>query len=294
MEEVKNICIVGTGFMGTQIGLQCAIHGYRVNCHDISPEALERGRETHKTLLGKMAPGEAEEVLGRISYTTDLERAGGDADIAIESVPEKLDLKREIFSELDRICPEHAIIATGASVIRVSLLEDATSRPDRVLNMHFYPPIWERPVVELMGGSKTSQKTMGIAMRFARSIGLTPLVVKKEISGFLFNRIWNAIKREALFLVDGGYASFEDIDRAWMINTEMKIGPFGLMDMVGLDVIYNVSMAYYREGGDERDRPPKILMDKVERGELGVKTGKGFYTYPNPAFQNPEWLKGEM
>ena len=120
---------------------------------------------------------------------------------------------------------------------------------------------------------------------------LVPLVVKKEIAGFLFNRIWGAIKNEALFLVDRGYASFEDIDRAWMINTGMKIGPFGLMDMVGLDVIYKVCMAYYKETQDEREKPPKILIEKVKKGELGVKTQKGFYSYPNPAYQNPNWLK---
>lgn len=299
MKDIKTVCIVGTGFMGTQIGLQCAIHGYSVNTHDISSEAQKKGKETQKRILEKMVSSEdisskqKDQILERISYTTELKKASKEADFVIESVPEKLDLKRKVFSNLDEVCPLHSIIATGASVITASSLEDATKRAEKVLNMHFYPPIQQRPVVEIMGGSRTSDETVETAKEFSKSIGLVPLLVKKEIAGFLFNRIWNAIKREALFIADGGYASFEDIDRAWMLNTGMEVGIFGTMDMVGLDVIYDVAQAFYNESGDERDKPPKTITEKVEKGELGQKTGKGFYTYPSPSFQDPDWLKGE-
>jgi len=299
MEKIKTVCIVGTGFMGTQIGLQCAIHGYYVNMYDISSEAKEIGKETQKRMVGEMESSlkisskQKEKIIERINYTTELEKAAKEADFVIESVPEKLSLKRKVFSEIDEICPPKTIIATGASVIKVSSLEDATERADKVLNMHFYPPIQQRPVVEIMRGSRTSEETIKTAKKFANSIGLVPLEVKKEIAGFLFNRIWHAIKREALFLADGGYASFEDIDRAWILNTGMKVGIFGTMDMVGIDVINDVAETFYNESGDERDKPPKIIKEKVEKGELGQKTGKGFYTYPNPSFQNPNWLKGE-
>lgn len=294
-ENIKTVCIIGAGFMGTQLGLQCAIHGYNVNINDVSPESLEKSAKTTQQILEKMAsklPLDKKSVLDKIRHSTNLEESASKADIAIESISEKLDLKRKVFSSLDDICPPHTIIATGASVFKVSSLEDATKRPDKVLNMHFYPPIWERPVVELMRGSKTSDETIETAMQFSKNIGLVPFLIKKEISGFLFNRVWHAIKRECLFLVDGGYASFEDIDRTWMLNTGMKVGPFGTMDMVGLDVIYNVSMAYYMESGDDRDKPSRTLVEKIERNELGMKTGIGFYSYPNPNFQDPNWIKG--
>jgi 3-hydroxybutyryl-CoA dehydrogenase len=117
------------------------------------------------------------------------------------------------------------------------------------------------------------------------------LLVRKESTGFIFNRVWRAIKRESLHLVDDGVASYEDVDRAWMIVMGMSIGPFGLMDMIGLDVVRHIEMVYHRESGDESDAPPRLLLDKIEAGELGVKTGKGFYTYPHPAFQDPAWLR---
>ena len=129
--------------------------------------------------------------------------------------------------------------------------------------------------------------------RFARSIGMTPLMVRKESTGFVFNRVWRAVKRECLHLVADGVASFEDADRAWMIFTGTDVGPFGLMDMVGLDVVRDIEMVYYGESGDPLDAPPQMLLDKIARGELGIKTGQGFYSYPNPAFEDPEWIKGD-
>ena len=143
-----------------------------------------------------------------------------------------------------------------------------------------------------MRGTATSNETIERVRRFAYNIEMIPLLVRKESTGFIFNRVWRAIKKECLCVVDDGVASHEDVDRAWMIFTGLPIGPFGLMDMIGLDVVRDIEMVYYHESGDESDAPPKLLLDKIEKGELGVKTGKGFYTYPNPAFQNPSWLRG--
>jgi len=145
--------------------------------------------------------------------------------------------------------------------------------------------------VELMRGTSTSDETMERAHQFAIEIGMVPIKVMKESTGFVFNRVWRAIKRECLHLVDEGVASFEDVDRIWMILYDREIGPFGMMDRIGLDVVRDIEMVYYGESGDERDRPPRLLLEKIERGELGVKTGKGFYTYPEPAFQDPSWLR---
>ena len=193
----------------------------------------------------------------RIRASTDLAEGVGDVDLVIEAVPERLDLKRAVFAELDRVCPPRTILATNSSSFRVSQIEDATGRPDRVLNTHFYPPVWQRPMVELMRGAATSDETVGRVGRFARSVGLTPLMVQKESTGFLFNRVWRAIKRETLHLVDEGVATVDDVDRAWMICMGMPIGPFGLMDMVGLDVVLDIEQVYHAESGDPRDAPPR-------------------------------------
>jgi 3-hydroxybutyryl-CoA dehydrogenase len=175
--------------------------------------------------------------------------------------------------------------------MRISAIEDATARPERVLNMHFYSPVWRLSMVELMAGTRTSPETMTAALQFARSLQLTPLRVLKESTGFLFNRVWRAVKKECLHLVDEGVATHEDVDRAWMIAFGSRAGPFGMMDGVGLDVVRDIEMVYYRESGAQADAPPQLLLDKIARGELGVKAGKGFYRYPNPAYQAPGWLK---
>ena len=148
-------------------------------------------------------------------------------------------------------------------------------------------------MVELMGGTVTSADTLARARQFARTIGLTLLLVRKESTGFLFNRVWRAIKKECLHLVDDGVASYEDVDRAWIIAFGTPAGPFEFMDMIELDVVRNIEMVYYRESGEGSDAPPQLLLDKIARGELGLKTGKGFYSGPHPAFQMLGWLKGD-
>jgi 3-hydroxybutyryl-CoA dehydrogenase len=297
---IATVGVVGAGFMGAQLALHLAAHGYPVAVVDQAPDALTRMRRGHEEELdrrlaaGTLSADERAAVVGRIRASTDLAASVGDVDLVIEAVPERLDLKRAVFAELDRVCPPHAILATNSSALRVSLLEDATGRPDRVLNTHFYPPVWQCPMVELMRGSATSDETVARVRQFARAIGTTPLLVRKESTGFLFNRVWRAIKRETLHLVDEGVATADDVDRAWMISSGMPIGPFGQMDMIGLDAVLNVELVYHAESGDPRDAPPRLLTDKVAAGELGIKTGRGFYRYPNPAYQDPAWRQGEV
>jgi 3-hydroxybutyryl-CoA dehydrogenase len=292
------IAVVGAGTMGAQIALQCAVHQYPVRLYSRSAATLERAaqgqvRELEQRLAQQLITAtEKERILGRIQRTTQLEEAAAGADLVIESAPEQLEIKRELFAQLDRLCAPHALLATNSSSMRVSALEDATQRRGQVLNMHFYLPVWQRPMVELMRGTATTAATMERAGRFVRALGLTPLLVRKESTGFVFNRVWRAIKKECLHLVDDGVASFEDVDRAWMIANGTAAGPFGLMDMVGLDVVRDIETVYYGESGAAGDAPPQLLLDKIARGELGVKSGKGFYRYPDPAFRRPGWLKG--
>jgi 3-hydroxybutyryl-CoA dehydrogenase len=192
---------------------------------------------------------------------------------------------------LDEICPPHAILATNSSSLRVSRIETATDRPDKVLNAHFIQSVWKHPLVELMRGTATSDETLQAVQELARSIGLVPIVVRREVTGFILARIWRAVKKEALHLVESGVATPEDVDRTWMIAMEAPLGPFAMMDRIGLDVIRDIEMVYYEESGDESDAPPKVLLDRIEKGELGVKTGKGFYTYPDPAYESSSFLR---
>lgn len=295
----NSVAIVGAGTMGSQIALQCAIHGYEVRVFSRTAETLGQSTRSHERELNhriaakRITDEERERTLGRIHATTDLRESVEMADLVIENAPEKLDLKRDLFAELDRLSPPDAVLATNSSSLRISAIEDVTRRRELVVNMHFYMPVWQRTMVEIMGGSATTPETLARARAFVRSLELTPIDVLRESTGFVFNRVWRAIKKECLRVVDTGVASPEDVDRAWMIAFGGPIGPFGAMDMVGLDVVRDIEEVYHRESGDPSDAPPKVLLEMIARGELGTKTGKGFYTYPDPAYKSPNWLKGE-
>lgn len=296
---MAKLCIVGSGFLGTQIGALSARNGYTVSMHDVSEKAFKVSENSVDEYIkewitnGDINQHQGEEIKQRISYTTSLSDAVIDAEIVIEAVVEKLDIKREVFRELDELCSPDVIICSNSSSIKISLIEDATKHPERVLNMHFYGYPWRRGVLELMKGNHTTDEAIEKARAYSNNIGVYPLMVLKESTGFIFNRVWRAIKKECLTVADTGVADFMDVDRAWMSLYQTDTGPFGLMDRVGLDVVRDIEMVYYRESGDPKDKPPKILLDKIKRGELGVKTGKGFYKYPNPEYSKPEWLKGK-
>lgn len=294
---IRNVLIVGAGFMGSQIGLQCVLHGCRVTMYDVDDKALSQSALSQRQLLKDMItaeavdPGDAQKRLDSINRTSTLAEATPDSHLVIEAIREQLEIKREVFNQLDRHCPPETILATNSSSIRISKIESATRRPDKVLNTHFVHPVWRHPFVELMRGSKTSDHTLQEVRQFMESIQILPFLVRREYTGFIFNRIWRAVKREALHMVDRGVASVEDVDRTWMIQMETPIGPFALMDQIGLDVIKDIEMVYYGESGSEADAPPAMLLEKIDKGELGVKTGKGFYEYPNPSWKSADFLK---
>ena len=297
MDGIDRVCVFGAGTLGWQIALQSASHKHQVNLYDLSPEALKNARRNIENELeawveaGGITAEARKATIKLVRFEADPVKAVAGVDLVIEAVPERLELKRKVFKELDATCGPDTIISTNSSSIRISLIEDATRRMDRVLNTHFYSNPWRSHIVELMRGHTTSDDTMTRVGGFMRSIGMLPLVVRKESTGFIFNRVWRAVKRECLHLVDDGVASYEDVDRAWMSYYGTQMGPFGLMDKVGLDVVRDIENVYYGESRDPRDAPPRLLIDKVEKGELGVKTGRGFYSYPNPAFLNPGFLE---
>lgn len=295
IEDIKTICVVGGGTMGRRIALQCAAHGFKVNQWSRTMVTLTRAREWQRDTLkverGTLSEEAVEKILSRISYTTDLKEAAGNADFVFEAVPEKLELKRKVFGQLDDICPSHTILATNSSSIKSSLISDATNRADKVLDMHFGLVVEDGRQLEIMGNRWTSEETIELATALGHAIDMTVIRVRKEAIGFIYNRIWRAIKKAALNMVEMGVATVEDVDRAWMAARPGAEGPFIRMDKIGLDVVLAIERQWYQESGDPRDKPPEFLVEKVRKGELGVKTGKGFYTYPHPAYEEPGWLK---
>jgi 3-hydroxybutyryl-CoA dehydrogenase len=293
---IRSLTIIGSGFMGIQIAVRCAVHSYPVRLFDIKPEVIEAAKKAVKDnidLLGLLGTlkDKPDTVVSRVTFHTDLAEAVKGSDLVFEIVPEKLELKREVFNQVEKLVPPSTIIATNSSSIPVSRIEDSVVHKDRVVNIHFYAPVTKSYFVDLAGGSRTSPEVIKAADQWLRSIECLPLIVKKECLGFVFNRVWRAVKRECLASWANGNADFRDIDRAWMIFTGMTTGPFAMMDAVGLDVVYDIEMVYYRDSQDPKDRPPAELKAMVDRGELGVKSGRGFYDWKDPEFARLDFLK---
>ena len=297
IDEIKKVCVIGAGTMGCRISLQCAIRGYETTVYDISEEVLQQAPERHKMMAdvlvstGAVSQSEIDVGLARISFTSDPEKAAENADLLSESVPEIIDIKRKVHAQFDQICPPHTIMTTNSSSLLVSEIEDVVQRGDKFAAMHLHG---FGSVVDIMRGPRTSPETVNILRRFARSLGEVPIVLKKEKDGYVHNTLFIALLQSAASLVIGGYADIEDVDRSWMAVHHSLAGPFGMMDGVGLDVAMNVAEAQAHRGrGEAWQQMAKFLRPYVERGDLGAKTGKGFYTYPNPAFQQPDFLTGK-
>lgn len=275
-KEIKKVGIVGAGFTGKQIAAQTALNNFIVKVCDKDIKIIE---DAKKYVSGALKRKHQMDAIQDVSYHLDLAKALEDVDLVIEAVPENLELKKQVFSQIDNSTPAHAIIGTNSSSYPVSRIESAVKRKDKVLNLHFYLPIPTRPMVDIMCGSETSEETFEMGKKWVEDIKCEPLALKRESHGFVFNRIWRAVKRECIEMWAGDYADIEDIDKAWKIFTGMKMGPFTLMDGIGLDVVYAVEQSYYEFTGNPRDKPPKEFKELVERGDLGMKSGKGFYTW---------------
>jgi 3-hydroxybutyryl-CoA dehydrogenase len=285
VNEIKNICVVGAGNMGHQISLLCAIHGYKTTCTDVVPEILKKAEKFADTYLpgrvekGKMTKEAAEQARKNISFTPDLKQAAQNADFAIEAATEVLDIKRKIFADLDRVAPAHAILATNSSYLVSSLVADATKRPSKVLNMHFFNPALVMKLVEVVKGPHVSDETAKVTMDLSEKLEKMPVLLKKEVEGFLLNRIFKVIGREALWMLEMGIASAEDIDKACVHGAGHPMGPFRLMDLTGIDLNYIRSMERFKESGDRADLPSPSVVERYMKGNYGQKTGKGWYDY---------------
>jgi 3-hydroxybutyryl-CoA dehydrogenase len=280
---IDKILVVGSGLMGSGIAQVCAQAGIEVLINDISEEALSRARKTIAWSVEKLVEKgklreESQTIMGRITTDTRLEAVGG-VDLAIEAVFEKIELKREIFKTLDAVLPSKTLIASNTSAIPITELAAVTNRPRQVLGLHFFSPVPMMAAVEVIKGIATSDATGEAGRQFVFKIGKEPIMVNRDVAGFVINRINFPSTIEAMNLVEAGVATIEDIDKGLRLASGRKMGIFETGDMVGLDVTYGAMMAIYHETGDARFYPPLLLRRKVKAGHLGRKTGKGWYTY---------------
>lgn len=288
---IHTVAIIGAGVMGRQVAWACANHGFAVTLFDTdAAKALDAQRQIREWLEELRAPLAVQAILARVTVASTLSAAVRDANLVFENVPELPELKRSVYAQLEPLMREDALLGSNASSIPWSPLAEQLHRPAQFFLANFSSPRSSR-LVEYMGGAVTSPGTRRSALAWIRGIGMVPVPIDKEIMGYAANRIWRAIKKESLFLADRGYATPENIDRAFILGQGTKLGPFAIMDHVGLHSILRVEEAYYRASGDPSDRPPRILVDKVAAGQLGACTGHGFYTYPNPAYEAPGWLE---
>jgi len=282
---INTIAVIGAGNMGHQIALHAAICGFQVRCTDLSPETLLKAEKFVDEYLpgrvekGRLTADEVKVARDNIQFVPSLEVAVEDADYVIEAVLEVLAIKRALFKDLDRLAPPHAILASNSSMIVSSRIADVTSRPDKVLNVHFFNPALVMKLVEVVQGPHVSDETAQISMALCQQLNKEPVLLKKEVNGFLLNRIFSAIAKEASWLLEMGVASIEDIDKACVYGAGHPMGPFRLNDLTGLDLSYIASMEAFRASGDPADLPSPSLVEHYSKGEFGEKSGKGWYEY---------------
>jgi 3-hydroxybutyryl-CoA dehydrogenase len=283
--DIQKIAVIGAGNMGHQIAICAALAGFNVKCVDTNSDILAKAVRFSENYLkervtkGRLTTEEANLAQSRLSFVSKIEDAASDADLVIEAIIEKLEIKKTLFADLDKICPPHTILATNSSYIVSSKITNATNRPDKVCNMHFFNPALVMKLVEVVKGPHVSDETVERVMDVATKMGKTPVLLQKEIYGFLANRFLQATRKEALHLLDTGVATFEDIDISVKNGLGYPMGPFELLDLTGLDLAYHVGMEKFQESGDPADMPSPTIMAKYEKGEWGKKVGKGFYDY---------------
>lgn len=280
----QRIAIVGAGLMGSGIAQVSAVAGLDVVLRDVTEDALQRGRAAIEKSLkrfadkGTLTADDVEQAMSRLSFTTDLD-AAADADLVIEAVFEDLAVKTEIFGTLDRICREDAVLASNTSAIPITQIAAATSRPESVVGTHFFSPVPMMALCELVRGYKTSDEALATARAFAERIGKTCIVVNRDVAGFVTTRLIAALANEAVRLLETGVATAEDIDTACKLGFGHAMGPLATLDLTGVDIMRNASNNIYNDTRDPKFAPPELLSRMVVAGDLGRKTGAGFYRY---------------
>jgi 3-hydroxybutyryl-CoA dehydrogenase len=278
------LAVVGAGLMGSGIAQVAAQAGWQVTLRDLDDAAVQRGLAAIRASLekfaakGKIAAEDVEGALGRITPTTELE-AAADADVVVEAVFERIDVKHEVFRALDKICKADAVLATNTSAIPVTQIAAVTQRPESVVGTHFFSPVPMMKLCELVRGFKTSDETLGAARRFAEEVGKTCVVVNRDIAGFVTTRLIAALVVEAVKLVESGVVSAEDLDTACRLGFGHPMGPLATTDLTGVDVLLHATTNIWTDTADAKFFPPELLQRMVTAGDLGRKSGRGFYDY---------------
>jgi 3-hydroxybutyryl-CoA dehydrogenase len=298
IEAVRRVAIAGAGTMGLQIAFQCAGHGYDVAVYDVDSAALDGARaridayaaglETAGAISAELRSA----AQARITCTSDLAAAARDADLLSEAVPEDPDLKGRVLAAFDAACPARTIFMTNTSTLLPSQFADASGRADRVLALHFHLPVWTNNLTDVMPHPGTAPEVTQLVLAFARRIGQVPIELRREHNGYVFNSMYSALNTAAIALAQQGVASVEDIDRAWMHITKARVGPLGALDAVGIDTVWSITDYWARRLDDEQlQANAAFLRAYVDRGDLGVKAGRGFYSYPDPAYARPGFVE---
>jgi 3-hydroxybutyryl-CoA dehydrogenase len=281
---VQQVAVVGAGLMGGGIAQVAAAAGYDVVLRDVTPEALERGlgaiRSSYAKLVekGRLEQDAADAALARITTTTDL-GAVASADLVVEAVFEKLEVKADVFRELDRLCKDDAVLASNTSAIPITSIAAVTSRPESVVGTHFFSPVPLMRLCELVRGYKTSDHALAVAKEFAEGVGKTCIVVNRDVAGFVTTRLISALAMEAIALLESGVATAEDIDTACRLGFGHAMGPLETIDLTGVDIMLNAATNIYIDTQDEKFAAPELLRRMVAAGDLGRKTGQGFYPH---------------
>jgi 3-hydroxybutyryl-CoA dehydrogenase len=280
----RKLAVIGAGLMGSGIAQVAAAAGWDVVLRDVTDEALERGigavgaSYAKFVAKGKLEAHDADAALARITPTTDLD-AAADADLVIEAVFEKLEVKHEIFRALDRIVRDDTVLASNTSAIPITKIAAATERPERVVGVHFFSPVPMMQLVELVRGHKTGDAALATAREFAESVGKTCIVVNRDVAGFVTTRLISALVVEAAKLYESGVATAEDIDLACKLGFGHAMGPLATADLTGVDILLHAAENIYTESQDEKFAPPELMRRMVDAGDIGRKSGQGFYTY---------------
>ncbi|MFF3497169.1 3-hydroxyacyl-CoA dehydrogenase family protein [Streptomyces sp. NPDC002795] len=278
------LAVIGAGLMGSGIAQVSAQAGWDVVLRDVTDEALTRGTDGIKASYekfvgkGKLDAADAEAALGRITATTDLD-AAADADVVVEAVFEKLEVKHEIFRALDKIVRDDTVLASNTSAIPITKIAAATAHPERVVGAHFFSPVPMMRLCELVRGYKTSDETLATAREFAESVGKTCIVVNRDVAGFVTTRLISALVVEAAKLYESGVATAEDIDVACKLGFGHAMGPLATADLTGVDILLHATENIYTESQDEKFAPPELMRRMVDAGDIGRKSGQGFYKH---------------
>ena len=297
--EIKNVTIAGAGVLGSQIAWQTAFMGFKVVVYDPFEESIEKSKAFHKSFadlfLNKRnaSQQQIDDTNNRLSYTTNLKEAVADADLVSESVPEVMDIKKSFYNDLSKYAPEKTIFTSNSSTMLPSSYAQETGRPEKFLALHFANPVWDANVGEVMMHDGTDPKYFDIVLKFAEDIGMIPIPINKEQAGYVLNTLLVPLLSSAQHLYFNGVSDFESIDKTWMISTGAKYGPFGIIDMIGLQTVYHIALMNGEKTQNKLmiERAAKIKAEFIDKGKMGISTGKGFYTYPNPKYLEPDFLK---